>query len=441
MSSSRNALAEPPHLRRALRLRDLIFFGIVLIQPTAPLPLFGIISQETRGHSVIAILIAMCAMVFTAMSYGRMARAYPTAGSAYTYVGKELHPTLGYLCGWGMLMDYLLNPLISTIWCSKAALNMLPDVPYAVWVVFFAGLFTLLNLRGVQTSARINELLTAALSVVLLIFFAAAFRYLMHGPVAFGQALYNPATFHFPAILTGTSIAALTYIGFDGISTLSEEVENPRRNILIATVLTCVITGVLSSLELYVGQLVWPDYNSFPDRDTAFVHVAGRAGGFLLFQLMNAALLVATIGSGMGSQLAAARLMYGMGRENAIPRGFFGALDPTTAVPRNNVLLIGGVAMLGALLISYQLGAELLNFGAFVAFMGVNASAFRRYWLRSEEKKLTHLVPPLLGMSICFYIWLSLRPVAQIVGITWLAVSLVWRYGSNLRRTGAQPVE
>ncbi|HVN80049.1 MAG TPA: APC family permease [Terriglobia bacterium] len=419
-----------PRLRRALSLWDLVFYGIVLIQPTAPMPLFGVVSQEAKGHVVTTILIAMVAMLFTAISYGRMARAYPSAGSAFTYVGRELHPALGYVTGWSMAMDYMLNPIICTIWCSKAAGNILPEVPYAAWIFFFALLFTTLNLRGIRATARTNEALAVGMGVVIVLFFISVFRYLSAGPSLGGGALlkpfYNRETFSLATVLTGTSIASLTYIGFDGISTLSEEVQNPRRNILMATVLTCLITGVLASLEVYAAQLVWGDWGGFPDVDTAFVHVAGRAGGVLMFQLVNFTLLVATIGSGSGTQLAAARLLYGMGRDNAIPKSFFGVIEPKRRIPRNNVLFVGAVALLGGYLLSYQLGAELLNFGAFIAFMGVNMAAFFRYWLRAEERKWQNFLPPVLGFLICLYIFLSLRTPAKIMGTLWLSAGVIY---------------
>ncbi|HSB15039.1 MAG TPA: APC family permease, partial [Bryobacteraceae bacterium] len=419
-----------PRLKRALSLWDLVFTGIILIQPTAPMPLFGIVYQEARGHVVTTILIAMVAMLFTAISYGRMARAYPSAGSAFVYVGREIHPSIGYASGWSMAMDYMLNPVLCTVWCSKAAGNILPEVPYYAWVVFFALLFTVLNLRGIKSSARTNEWLAAGMGVVILIVLAAAVRYVLRlcpqETEFFTRPFYDPETFSIKAVFTGTSIAALTYIGFDGISTLSEEVQNPRRNILLATVLTCLITGFLASIEVYAGQLIWPAGQAFPDADTAYVHVAGRAGGLWLFQLVNLTLLVATIGSGTGSQLAAARLLYGMGRDNAIPKRFFGAIEPKRGIPRNNVLFTGGLALCGAFVLSYQLTAELLNFGAFIAFMGVNLAAFTRYYLRANEKKLINAVPPLVGFTICLYIWLNLRTPAMIAGAVWLAIGIVY---------------
>src|SRR5579864_6504418 len=169
---------EPITLRRSLGLWDLILYGIIVIQPTAPMPVFGVIYTEARGHVVTAVLLAMFAMLLTAFSYGHMARLHPQAGSAFTYVGKEIHPGAGYLAGWCMAMDYVLNPLICTIWCSKAAQNFVPEVPYIVWAVGFATLFTVLNLNGVETSARVNTALAAALGIVILMFAVAALRFI-----------------------------------------------------------------------------------------------------------------------------------------------------------------------------------------------------------------------------------------------------------------------
>ena len=415
-----------PRLKRTLGLWDLVFCGVILTQPTAPMPNFGIIGQDAKGHIVTTILIALVAMLFTAASYGRMARAYPSAGSAFTYVGREIHPGLGFLTGWGMMLNYMLNPLICTIWCSKAAGNIWPMIPYGGWVLIFAALFTALNLQGIRASARTNEGLVIAMSIVIFAFFVAAIRYVFAHGASWLQPFYDPATFSMPALSKGTSLAVLTYIGFDGISTLSEEAENPRRNILLATVFTCLLTGVLATLQVYLGQLVWPDYTTYPDADTAFVHVAGRAGGPILFQAINFTLLVASLGSGVGAQLSGARLLYGMGRDGVIPQSFFGAIEPKRHIPRNNVLFIGAVALIGSFVISYQLGAEMLNFGALFGFMGVNAAAFFRYYLREPEKTLANFLPPALGFVICLLLWINVGRTALIAGGLWLLAGVLF---------------
>ena len=247
-------------LHRTLGLWNLIIIGMVIIQPTAPMGIYGVISNKAHGHVVTTILIAMVAMLFTAISYGRMARVYPSAGSAYTYVGQEMHSALGYVVGWSMVMDYLINPLICTAFCAKAAMNILPGLSFYVWIIFFAAFFTVLNLRGIKTSAQLNEALCAGMVVVVLLFLGVVARavwQMHHDRGFFTHPFYDPSSFHLPSIFAGTSVAVLTYIGFDAISTFSEEVRNPRRNIMLATVLVCLITGLLSGLEVYAAQLIW----------------------------------------------------------------------------------------------------------------------------------------------------------------------------------------
>ena len=431
MATSLSEAGSPPRLRRALGLWDLILYGLIVIQPTAPMPVYGVMSVRSQGYAVVTVLLAMVAMLFTAVSYGRMAAEYPSAGSAFTYVGREIHPAVGYLTGWSMTMDYMLNPVICTILCSKFALNFFPEIPYPVWVVTFVTLITVLNLQGIETSARINSALVIAMCVVIILFLAAAARYVYSsaphdGIVFFTRPFFDPHTFSIRSILGGTSLAVLTYIGFDGISTLSEEARNPRRNILLATVLVCLITGILASVQVYAAQLIWPGAQSFPDVDTAFVFVAERAGGRWLFSLINVTLLVATIGSALGAQLGAARLFYGMGRSSALPRRFFGAIEPKRQIPRNNVLLVGAVALVGAMALSFERGVELLNFGALLAFMGVNSSAFVRYYLRATRKRWFNFVCPLMGLFICSLLWLSLSWRAKVLGVAWSVIGVVW---------------
>jgi putrescine importer len=432
-----------PGLRRSLKLRHLVLYGIVIVQPIAPMGIYGVVSNVAGGQVVTTILIGMAAMLLTAVSYGRMARVYPSAGSAYTYVARELHPLLGYVVGWSMLMDYLLNPIICAIWCSAAAQNILPGVPYAAWAVAFVLMFTALNLRGVQASSRVNAFLAVGMSVVLVVFLAYAIRYIAFvvRPVA-GQWLlpfYDPVTFSVPRLFRGTSVAVLTYMGFDGISTMSEEVENPRRNILLATVFTCLIVGILSAVEVYVAQLAWPFRTPFPESmvDTAYVHVAMRVGGKFLFQLLNATLLIANMGSGIATQFGASRLLYGMGRGNALPAGFFGAVDAKAGIPRNNVLLVGVCMLAGVFLLTYGEGAELVNFGAFIAFMGVNLAALVHYKVRSKGNVRMALMVPLAGLLIDLFIWLNLSRSAQLLGALWIAVGLALYFA--MRRSGAGP--
>jgi amino acid transporter len=340
-----------------------------------------------------------------------------------------------------MAMDYILNPLICTIWCSKAAQNFLPEVPYVFWALFFALLFTSLNLRGVETSARINAMMAAALGVVIVLVVISVLRYLIHLPHQpasfYTTPFYDPSTFSSKALFRGTSIAVLTYIGFDGISTLTNEAKDPKRSIPRAIVLTCLITGVLAAIEVYLAQLVWPRGAGLPDIDTAYVHIAGRAGGAFMFALVNASLLVATIGSGMASQLGASRLLLAMGQDGAIPKRFFGAVHAKNRIPRNNILLIGAICLTGALVFSYQLGTELLNYGALLAFMAVNISSAVLGWRTGKYTQWFPILMSLAGFVICFFIWIHLGNLAKIAGTVWALVGIaVWLFHG--RKAGAR---
>jgi amino acid transporter len=440
LADAANAQPKAASLNRTLGLWNLIIIGMVIIQPTAPMGIYGVISNRAHGHVVTTILIAMVAMLFTAISYGRMARIYPSAGSAYTYVGQEMHSSLGYVVGWGMVMDYLINPLICMAFCAKAAMNILPGISFYVWIIFFAVFFTWLNLRGIKTSAQLNEALCAGMVVVVVLFLAAVVRAvwgIQHDPGFFTHPFYDPASFHLQTVFAGTSVAVLTYIGFDAISTFSEEVENPRRNIMLATVLVCLITGLLSGLEVYAAQLIWGS-KPFPNEnvESAFAIVSGKAGGMVLFQIVNFTLLIANMGSGMGSQLAAGRLLYGMGRGNALPKSFFGVIEPKHRVPRNNILAVGAFALVGAALLeffsdrlgggAYDIGAQCLNFGAFVAFMGVNGAAFIHHLRSEKSRQLGAYVVPFLGFVICGFIWINLSHPALWLGGVWMTAGILY---------------
>src|SRR5437773_4237645 len=429
-----------PHLRRVLSLADLILYGIVSVTPSAPVTVFGLSSVQSRGHTVDTILIAMVAMVLTAVSYGRMAALYPSAGSAYTYVGKGLNPHLGFLAGWAMILDYLLQPLINTVWISTALHERyVHQVPYIVWAAIIAGIMTLLNLAGVKASARANKVLLAVMSVVVAFFVWLAIRYLWHGQGWAGllstEPFYDPKTFNSHRILTATSFAALTYIGFDGVTTLAEDVENPKRNVLLAVVLTCIFAGVCSGFEAYLGARVWPDWHSFPNLETAFMDICRRVGGLLLFNAMGAILIVAAFGSGLTGTLGAARLLFGMGRDGVLPRKFFGYLKPGSSTPTYNILLIGGLAFAGAVLLNYigsayEHAGELLNFGAFLAFMGVNFACFWQFSMLAKpgykRNLLRDAILPLIGFAFCGLIWWNLNSLAKTVGGIWFAVGLLY---------------
>jgi amino acid transporter len=428
------APAAVPRLRRVLTLWDLIFYGIVLIQPTAPIPLFGVVQDRSHGHTVDTILLAMLAMMITAFSYGRMAALYPAAGSAYTYVGRGLNPQLGFLAGWAMFLDYLLQPILNAVWVAVAIHRLLPQVPYAVGALLFVGMVVWLNLIGIRATARANRVLLGFMFLVIGAFIVLAVRHLFHlegwGGIFSTEPFYNPKTFSFPVIGAATSLAALTYIGFDGVTTLAEDVENPKRNVLLAAVLVCAFTGLFGGLEVYLGQRVWPDYRGFPNLETAFWDVCRRVGGVALFGGMTAVTLLACFGSALTGTLGAARLLFGMGRDNVLPRKFFSYLHPKRNTPSHNIWMIGLLAYVASLFITYDQSAELLNFGAFLAFMGVNLATIQQYYFVGvpghKRRWFTDLCLPLFGFLFCLWIWWGLRTPAKVVGGIWFAIGLTY---------------
>lgn len=432
-------------LSRVLTLSDLIIYGIILIQPVAALPLFGHANNISKGHAVTAILVAMVAMIFTAFSYGRMANKYPAAGSAYTYVGKGVHPILGFVAGWSMFMDYLFIPILCVIFTSITANHLLPFIPYTYWLFFFVAGFTILNLGGIKVAAKANWIMMIIMSVVVFYFMAAAIRYIMMqnglGGLFSTVPFYNPATFSLGAIGSATALASLTYIGFDGLTTLSEEVKNPRRNVLLAAVITCLITGIWSGAQVYLAQLSWPDWASFTrgvtdeavsinNLDTAIMAVSNRVGGLVLDSSLTIILLIGSVGSGVTGQIGASRLLYAMGRDSVIPKKIFGHLDAKHHNPNYNVMIVGALALLGALSLNYAECARLINFGAFIAFMGVNVASIREYYFKSEDRGmksfLVNFLPPAIGFIICLIIWLNLPLKTFIIGGGWLITGIIY---------------
>jgi putrescine importer len=412
----------------------LIVYGAIVISPMAPMTFFGILTQRGNGHAAAAILLAMFAMMLTAISYGRMARAYPSAGSAFTYVGREINPAVGFVTGWSMVLDYIVNPMLNVIFCSQQMHVMLPAGAYWAWAIFFAALFTGLNVQGIKSSARINALLAAGMGLVVAVFFVAVTLYVANHPHTetgfFTHPLYDPQRWSLNGLLSGTALAVLAYMGFDSISTLSEEAKSPR-DVLPATVITCIVIGLLSALEVYAAQLVWPVTERFPDIDTAFTSAAGRAWA-PLYAIVGGSLIMACVASGTGMQLGAARLLYGMGRGGALPKAFFGALEPRKRIPRNSVIFVGAAALAGAIVLpliagestGFDLAASLLNYGALIGFMGVNAAAFLRFYWRAEQRRIINLLLPVAGFFVCLVLWWNLSTQARVLGSIWMVLGI-----------------
>jgi putrescine importer len=442
------AAESQPKLKRVLGLRDLIFYGIVLNQPVAAVGLFGLVSQLSKGHMVTTLLISMVAMSLTAVSYGRMAALYPSAGSAYTYVGKGLNPYFGFIAGWVMFLCYLIIPIINTIYGVLSFQRLFPGISYSFGAIAFVVFVTILNLFGIRSSMKANKIMLYIMLIIIGTFVVLAIRYISQTLGWNGlftlAPLYEKTNFDINSIASGTALVALTYVGFDGITTLAEDVRNPGRNILRAIIIVCLFTGLFSALQMYLAQLsaetMWlsggeasniPFYDRIPQQqiETAFMTVCARVGGSLLFNAMTMTMFIACFGSGIAGQLGAARLLYGMGKDNVLPGKFFSYLDSRHNSPIYNIMLIGVLSILGALLLNYQKTAELINFAALFAFMEVNIAAINQLYFKSPSAKhnlITDLIVPAGGFLFCLWIWISLPNSPKIIGGVWLIIGTVY---------------
>lgn len=417
-------------LRRVLTRRDLVLYGLVILTPTAPYPVYGIVQQVSHGHAALGYLVAMVAMLFTAASYGKMASAFPAAGSTYTYAQRALNAHVGFLAGWAMILDYFLIPLESIIYAALTAHRLIPSVSYGVWAVSFTLALTLINIPGIRVTARASELMMAVMTVCAVAFILLAVRYivLVHGAAALfdRRSLLRPETFALRPLMLGAGVAALSYIGFDAISTLAEDSVNPKRDIGFATVLVCILQAVICFITVYLASIVWPDYRSYPETETVILDIGRRIGGGWMFGSLIFVLLVAGLASALTGQAGASRLLYGMGRDGVISRRIFGYINPRFSTPTRGIYLMAALSLVGVLFMRFEIAVELLNFGAFAGFVLVNLSVIRHFFIRLKRRRgaelFTNLISPALGAMVCLYLWMSLSEKAKIAGFIWLAI-------------------
>ena len=432
-----SAVAGPgdaPRFKRVLSRGDLILYGLVILTPTAPYPVYGIVQQVSRGHAALSYLVAMVAMLFTAASYGKMSGAFPSAGSTYTYAQRALNEHVGFLAGWAMMLDYFLIPLLSVIYVALTAERLLPQIPYYAWAALSTVAITLINVRGIRVTARASTVMMIVMSACALLFIWLAARWIVGsagiGGLVSGAGFYRPESFALRPLMLGAAIATLSYIGFDAISTLAEDTLRPERDIAFATVIVCVLQTIFCVVTVYLAALAWPDYQSFPQTETAILDIGRRIGGSWMVGCLTFVLVVAGLASALTGQAGASRLLYGMGRDGVIPRGIFAYLDPRYSTPTRSIYLMGAISLIGAMAVRFQLAAELLNFGAFVGFILVNLSVIRHYYIRLGERRgmylFTNLLFPLTGALVCSYVWMSLTDKAKLVGFGWLLAGVVY---------------
>ncbi|QGF25217.1 amino acid permease [Raineyella fluvialis] len=397
--------------------------------PLIVLGTFGIVAVATHGTVAGGYVLALVAMLFTALSYGKMSRVFPAAGSAYTYVRKTQNGHLGLLVGWAALLDYFFLPMV--IWLIGASfLNAeFPAVPNAVWILGFIVTTTILNLLGIVVAERATLLLMAFQVLVIVIFLALSIVHLSQHHAGF----VDPAPFWHAgttlgAVSAGAAIAAYSFLGFDAVTTMAEETRNPQRVIPRAILLVALIGGGIFIVISYAAQLVHPGAQ-FADPDSASFEIAKQIGGDLFSALFIAGLVVTQFGSGIAAQSSAARLTYAMGRDGVLPRRFFGYIHPRYHTPALNILLSALVGLL-ALFMNVTTSTSFINFGAFTAFTMVNVSVVA-YWVRERRAGRTHnpwgyVVAPAVGALISFFLLTQLDRNALTLGVSWLCIGVVW---------------
>jgi len=428
------AQPEPPRLRRVLSRGDLILYGLVILTPTAPYPVYGIVQQVSGGHAALSYTVAMVAMLFTAASYGKMAAAFPAAGSTYTYAQRGLNEHVGFLAGWAMILDYFLIPLLSVIYAALTAERLLPQVPNWIWALLFTAFITYVNVHGIRVTARASAWMMAIMTGCAVLFIGLAAANVIAARGVDGllslPGIYRRESFSAGPLMLGAGIATLSYIGFDAVSTLAEDTIRPEKDIGFATVLVCVIQGLICIATVYLAALVWPDYRSFPQTETVILDIGQTIGGRWMFGALTFVLLVAGLASALTGQAGASRLLLGMGRDGVISRRLFATIDAARSTPTRSIYVMGIISAIGALVFRFQLAVELLNFGALMGFILANLSVVRHYYFRLGRRRgsgwVTNLLFPLLGAAMCCYVWMSLTAKAKAAGFAWLGLGLVY---------------
>lgn len=431
-------------LQRTLSLGSVVLFGIAYMTPIIVLGTFGILAQSTAGMVPAAYLAALVAMFFTAMSYGRMASAFPVAGSAYSYVRKAISPKLGFIAGWAVLLDYLFLPM--AIWLIGAAYlnSAFPAVPQWVWVLAFIGITSVINIIGLKLANGINALLMLVQFLVLIAFVALCIHYI--GGDA-SKPLWTVAPFlngqmQMPLIMSGAAIACYSFLGFDAVSTLTEETRDPRRTIPRAIMLITLIGGLIFVAVSYFVQITHPSFE-FANVDSAAYEIARNIGGDLFVSIFLIGLIVGQFASGLSAQASGSRLLFAMGRDGVLPKSFFGTLHARFGTPVNSILLCAAVALL-ALKLDVTTSTSFINFGAFLAFSLVNLSVIFHYWIGAQQRGVRELILflvfPTIGLLADLWLMISLDHLAIYLGLVWLAIGLVY-LGFLTRGFSRQPPE
>ncbi len=423
---------QAPHFRRTLTLFPLVILGLAYMAPMTVFSTYGVAAQTTHGMVPAAYIVALLAMLFTAYSYGKMVKAYPVAGSAYTYTQKTISPHLGFLVGWSVLMDYLFLPMINFLLSGIFLSAAFPSVPSWIWIILFIAMITGINILGIRMTAKVNGVLVLFQFLVTVIFVALAVKGITNG-MGLGT-LFSVLPFYnqdvsFSFVLAGASILCLSFLGFDAVTTLSEETIEPKKTVPRAIFLVTFIGGALFTFVSYITQVVYPDFTSFKAVDSAAFEIAQYIGGALFASLFLAGMITSTIASGMSSHASAARLLFAMGREGVLPEKLFGYVHPKYKTPSRNIFLIS-LFSLSALVVDLATAASFINFGALVAFTFVNLSVIFHYYIRNKQRGIKgvflYVLLPLIGSGFTIWLWTNLDKHSIMLGSAWIIAGIVY---------------
>lgn len=437
-------------LRRTLSFTDLLVYGLIFMVPIAPFGIFGSVFQGSGGMVALAYAIGMLAMMFTAASYSQMSRAFPMAGSVYTYAGRGIHQSVGFLAGWLILLDYILVPGLLYLIASIAMNSLVSGIPVGIWLVAFVILNTVVNYLGIEMTAKVNRVMLVAELIVLAIFIVIGIVALAQGK---GRGfdfspLYNKTTFSWGLVFGSVSIAVLSFLGFDGISTLAEENRDAAKAIGRSMVAALLLAGTLFIVQTWVASLLVTDpaklISQGDPNGTSFYDAARVAGGPWLASLTALATAIAWgFANSLVAQAATSRLLFAMARDRQLP-SFLAKVSSKHRVPVNATLLVAGISLvLGLYMASRSDGITLLsslvNFGALTAFLVLHVSVIVHYFVRRGSRDWwRHLISPALGFLILAFVVVNAKVAAQTLGFVWLAIGVVILLGLIL--TGRKPV-
>ena len=431
-------------LRRVLGVPSLVLFGLVYMVPLTVFTTYGIVTEISGGRVSVAYLVTLAAMLFTARSYARMVQAYPVAGSAYVYSQKSFGAPIGFLAGWSLLLDYLFLPMLNYLVIGIYLNAAIPGVPAWVFILITIAIVTVLNIIGIVSVARANMLIIALQAVFIGTFLVLATVTVSgSGTVDLLAPLTGDGTQPGAGpVLAGAAILCLSFLGFDAVSTLSEEAKNPTRTVPVAIMTATLVSGLIFFVLSYAAQVVFPS-NEFTDVDSGALDVMMTTGGQFLQIFFTAAYVAGATGSAITSQASVARILYAMGRDGVLPRKVFGHVSPRFSTPVYAILVVSVVSLF-AVVIDLTLLASIVSFGALVAFSAVNLSVIKHYFLDRNEraggKVVNNLVLPFIGFALTVWLWFSLSGLTLIVGLCWLAIGFIWLLAVTRGFTRPTPV-